>query len=480
MTTTDPRFDVFDEPATAPASTSGVTPEDPPPASIDPNWTAAPPQDVPAEEAVLGAMLLSADAVNEAASVLRPDDFYRPAHEQIYLAALAVNAAGITADPMTVLNRLAADGNLSAVGGAPILHTLVERVPTVSNAGTYARTVANVAARRRLVEEGMRLVQRAYADGGDAAELATEARARLDQAVAATGAAGRTVGGALDNLISSLEHPLDLSRTIPYGWPDLDLIMRPMSPGQLIVVGARPSAGKTIFGVDVLRNVSIRSSIPGAIVSLEMAEAEISERILAAEARVPLARILSHTLDDLDWDRVAAVTGRLSGAPLTIEDAAGADLTRIRSVARRTKARVLVVDYLTLVRTRDLDSRVQAVGEVVRGLKEMAREEAITIVCLAQLNRDSEKRADKRPALSDLRESGEVEQAADAVILLHRPELHDPETARAGEIDAIIAKQRSGPTGTVPLGFQGHYARITNLGTWADAPPARKADVPGF
>lgn len=445
--------------------------------SGDPNWTREPPQNVDAERAVLGAMLLSPLAVSDVAALLRPDDFYRPAHETIYLAILATAALGIPADPLTVAQRLGAESNLSMIGGAPYLHDLIAAVPQVASATHYARAVASTAGNRRLVEEGTRLVQAAMG-GTDPGELATEARARLDEAVAHTAPAGRLVGTGMAELIDDLENPLDLNAQLSTPWPDMTGVLLPFTPGQLIVVGARPSVGKTVFGIDLLRYIAITLGLPAALISMEMSELGINQRILSATAKVPLERIIGHRLQEADWDRVAAVSGRLAAAPLTIEDAPGADLTRIRSVIRRTSARLTVVDYLGLMATRKIDNRTQAVGENVRGLKIMAEDEQTVVVVLAQLNRDSEKRKDGKPLMSDLRESGEVEQAADVVILLHRPELSDPETNRPAEIDATIAKQRNGPTGTVALGFQGHYVRCVSLSNpWKQAGPER-ADPP--
>jgi replicative DNA helicase len=437
-----------------------------------------PPQDVGAEQSVLGGMLLSKDAIADVVEVLRPVDFYRPAHQLVYDAITDLYGKGDPVDAVTVKDALQKAGTLARVGGAPYLVTLVSSVPTAANAGYYARIVSEKAVLRRLVEAGTRIVQLGYAaDRGDSGQ--GDADEAVDKAQAA-------VYEVTERRLSQDYLPLEVLLTptleeleaiqshdgtmsgVPTGFADLDALTNGLHPGQLIVVAARPAIGKSTLGLDFARSASIAHGKTSCIFSLEMSRSEITMRLLSAEARVSLGSMRSGRLTDDDWTRLARRMGELASAPLYIDDSPNITMMEIRAKARRLKQRhdlkLIVLDYLQLMSSpRKVESRQQEVSEISRQCKLLAKELEVPIVAISQLNRSSEQRQDKRPMLSDLRESGAIEQDADVVILLHREDFYEPESPRAGEADFIVAKHRNGQTQTVPVSFQGRYSRFADM-----------------
>lgn len=366
-----------------------------------------PPHDLDAEMAVLGGMLLSKHAIAEAAETLDGGEFYKPAHEQIFTAILGLYADGQPADPVTVSAELARRGDLARVGGAPYLHTLMGCIPTAANAGWYAAIVREHAVRRRIIEAGTRIAQMGW-ETDDATDLA----AIIDAAQAETHALGTppdeqdapTNPDVFDQMLEDIENGVESG--VPTGFADLDRLTRGLHPGQLVVAAAR-------------------------------------ERVVTA--------------------------------PLMIDDATDLTLMRVRTKARRLKQRhnlrLIIVDYLQLMSAggaRKHENRQTEVAALSRGLKLLAKELHVPVVVLAQLNRGPEQRGDKRPMLSDLRESGAIEQDADVVILLHREDAYNTETPRRGEADLIVAKHRNGPTATITVAFQGSYSRFVDMAdTWS-------------
>ena len=375
-----------------------------------------PPQDVAAEQSVIGGMLMSKDAIADVVETLRGNDFYRPAHEAIYDAILDLYGRGEPADAVTVAAELTKRGELARIGGAPYLHTLLSSVPTAANAGYYARIVRERAVLRRLVDAGTRIVQLGYAtDGGDVDDLVNTAQAEV-YAVTERRTAEDYV--PLKDVINSTMEEIDAASHrgegmigVPTGFTDLDLLTNGLHPGQMIVVAARPAVGKSTLGLDIARSASIRNGMTSVIFSLEMSRNEISMRMLSAESQVPLQNMRKGTMRDEDWTRLARTMGRVSEAPLFIDDSPNMSLMEIRAKCRRLKQRhdlkLVVIDYLQLMSSgKRVESRQQEVSEFSRAIKLLAKELEVPVIAISQLNRGSEGRTDKKPQMSDLRESG--------------------------------------------------------------------------
>src|SRR3984957_12158763 len=578
-----------------------------------------PPQDLAAEQSVLGGMLLSKDAIADVLERLRPGDFYRPAHQNVYDAILDLYGRGEPADAVTVAAELDRRGMLRRIGGAPYLHTLISTVPTAANAGYYAGIVAEKALLRRLVEAGTGVVQYGYAgaDGADVAEIVDRAQAEIYDV-----ADRRTTEDfvALEDLLQPTMDEIDaiasnggVSRGVPTGFTELDEVTNGLHPGQMIIVAARPGVGKALaldtplptpdgwttmgevavgdellggdgrptrvvaateimlgrpcyevefsdgtvivadaehqwptaygirttdvlrggldtiaaagsmarygirpgattlmapalqvdavrpvgsvpvrcvqvdnaahlylagrgmvpthnstLGLDFMRSCSIKHRLPSVIFSLEMSKSEIVMRLLSAEAKIKLADMRSGRMNDDDWTRLARRMSEISEAPLYIDDSPNLTMMEIRAKARRLKQKadlkLIVIDYLQLMTSgKKHESRQVEVSEFSRQLKLLAKEIEVPVVAIAQLNRGPEQRTDKKPMLSDLRESGSLEQDADMVILLNRPDAFERDDPRGGEADFILAKHRNGPTKTVTVAHQLHLSRFTNM-----------------
>jgi replicative DNA helicase len=431
-----------------------------------------PPQDIVAEQAVLGAMLLSKDAIADVVSVLRAEDFYRPQHEMIFSAITDVYAAFRPVDAISVNDALSRRGEDSRVGGAQYLATLIAGVPTAANAGYYAQIVRDRAVLRRLVDAGTRITQLGYTtDGQPVEDLVNSAQAEV-YAVTERGAGEdyQRVGDVVDRVVGEIE---DLSSAqghvtgIPTGLTGLDQILGGLHKGQMVIVAARPGKGKSTLGLDFARSAAIRHQSPTVVFSLEMSQEEILHRLLSAESGVFLSNLRSGRMRQDDWPRVSARLGPIKEAPLFIDDSPNMALMEIRAKCRRLKQRhglkLVVVDYLQLMSSgKRVESRQQEVSEFSRALKLLAKELAVPVVAISQLNRGPEQRADKRPEISDLRESGSLEQDADVVILINQA-ADSPDNADRGTAELIVAKHRNGPTGSVRVAFQGHLSQFANL-----------------
>jgi len=417
---------------------------------------------------------LFADAIADVVEVLRPEDFYRPAHQTVYDCILDLYGRGEPADPVTVSAELERRGELVRLGGAPYLHTLIATVPTAANAAYYAEIVAEKAVLRRLVEAGTRIVQLGY-HGAEGAEV----DAVVDRAQAAiydvTDRRTSEDYVALEELLQPTMDEIDaiasrggVSLGVPTGFVDLDACTNGLHPGQMIVVAARPGLGKSTLGLDFARSCSVKHGMTSAFMSLEMSRTEIVMRLLSAEARIRLTDMRGGRMSDDDWTRMARRMSEISEAPLFIDDSPNLTMMEIRAKARRLRQRndlrLLVVDYLQLMTSgRRVESRQQEVSEFSRQIKLLAKELEIPVVAISQLNRGPEQRTDKKPMLADLRESGSIEQDSDVVLLVHREDMYERESPRAGEADLIIAKHRNGPTATVAVSFQGHYSRFSDM-----------------
>lgn len=432
-----------------------------------------PPQDLGAEQGVLGGMMLSKDAIADVVEKLRSNDFYRPAHELIYEAIIDLYGRGEPADFVTVADALREKGNLEKVGGAPYLADLIDAVPTAANAGFYAEIVAERATLRRLVEAGTRIVQLGFAaDGGEVDAAVNEAQAQVYSVT------DRTKSEDYVKLSEVIEPTMDFIEMlqsrggqvngVPTGFAEFDELTQGLHPGQMIIFAGRPAMGKTTLGMDVMRSAAIHNGMASAIFSLEMDRQEIMMRIMAAEAQVPMSRLRDGTVDDQDWERLARATTRFMDAPLYIDDSANMTLMEIRAKCRRLKQKadlkLVVIDYLQLMSSgKRVESRQQEVSEFSRALKLLAKEIEVPVIAISQLNRGNEQRTDKKPMMSDLRESGSIEQDADLIVLIHREDYYEKESARAGEADLIVAKHRNGATKTIPVAFEGHYSRFKDM-----------------
>jgi replicative DNA helicase len=578
-----------------------------------------PPQDLAAEQSVLGGMLLSKDAIADVLERLRPGDFYRPAHQNVYDAILDLYGRGEPADAVTVAAELDRRGLLRRIGGAPYLHTLISTVPTAANAGYYAGIVAEKSLLRRLVEAGTRVVQYGYAgaEGADVAEVVDRAQAEIYDVT------DRRLSEdfvPLEDLLQPTMDEIDaiassggLSRGVPTGFTDLDDVTNGLHPGQMIIVAARPGVGKALalntplptpagwttmgdvavgdlllggdgaptrvvaatdvlvgrpcyevefsdgtvvvadaqhqwptgygirttaqlrsgvdsiaaagaiaryadrrstatlmapllqidavrrvrsvpvrcvevdnaahlylagrgmvpthnstLGLDFMRSCSIKHRMASVIFSLEMSKSEIVMRLLSAEAKIKLADMRSGRMSDDDWTRLARRMSEISEAPLYIDDSPNLTMMEIRAKARRlsqkSDLKLIVIDYMQLMSSgKKFESRQQEVSEFSRNIKLLAKELSVPVVAISQLNRGPEQRTDKKPMISDLRESGSLEQDADMVILLHRPDAFERDDPRGGEADLILGKHRNGPTKTITVAHQLHLSRFTNM-----------------
>lgn len=436
------------------------------------------PHDDVAEQSVLGGMLLSKDAIADVVESLRASDFYKPAHETIYEAILSLYGHGSPADAITVADELKKRGELTRVGGASYIHTLIASVPTAANAQYYAEIVKEHAIMRRLIEAGTKIAQLGYANE-------TEVDTLVDQAQAEIYAV--TDGNAKEDYVSFSEaleetiNEIDANSNRPdgvYGVPtdfiEFDELTGGLHGGQMIVIAARPGVGKSTLALDIARSAAIHHQMTTVFFSLEMSRTELAMRVLSAEGKIPMSELKKGDLGTEGWTNLANLQGRIDSAPFFIDDSPNMTLMEIRAKCRRLKQRndlkLVVLDYLQLMSSgKKVESRQQEVSEFSRSLKLLAKELDVPVIALSQLNRGSEQRTDKRPMVSDLRESGSIEQDADMVILLHREDMYNPDSQRVGEADMIIAKHRGGPTRTIPLAFSGKYSRFNNMAN--EAPP---------
>jgi len=374
-----------------------------------------PPHDVAAEQCVLGGMLLSKDAISDVIEVIRPTDHYRPAHQLIHEAILDLYGRGEPADAITVANELTRRGEIARVGGGPYLHTLIASVPTAANAGYYARIVRERAILRRLVEAGTRIVQFGYAGEADADDLVDRAQAEVfavtdSRASEDYHSLSEIMPGALDE-IEAIGSRGGVLTGVPTGFSDLDTLTNGLHPGQMVVIAARPAIGKSTLALDFARAAAIRHGIATVLFSLEMGRNEITMRLLSAEARVPLSAMRTGQMNDDDWARLARRMSEVADAPLFIDDSPNMSMMEIRAKCRRLKQRndlkFVIIDYLQLMSSpRRVENRQQEVSEMSRSLKLLAKELDVPVIALSQLNRGPEQRTDKKPLLSDLRESG--------------------------------------------------------------------------
>jgi replicative DNA helicase len=434
-----------------------------------------PPNNVEAEESVLGSMMLSPEAIASVVEVVKPLDFYRPAHQRIYEAVLGIYARGEPVDAITAVEELKRRGWIQEVGGALAVYNLVESVPTPASAGYYARIVSDNALLRRLIEASSKIMANAYSIPDDPKKAADEAET-LIYAVARQNEKEEVVRmrDLVDESLVQLEHIQQRDSAfagVPTGFHDLDELLSGLQGGNLIIVAARPGVGKSSLVTNLARNVSMgdhsHSGTSVVMFSLEMSRFEIGMRLLCAESKVAWDRIRAGRVASEDWTHIVEAAEILHDAPLFIVDSGNVSIVDIRAKARRLKSKgglgLIIVDYLQLMSGHmRTESRQQEVAEISRSLKLLAKELDIPVIAVSQLNRNPETRADKRPQLSDLRESGSLEQDADIVMFIHRDDATE-DLAKKNTADIIVAKHRNGPTATIQLAFQPHLTRFVNI-----------------
>jgi replicative DNA helicase len=438
-----------------------------------PQAAPVPPQNLEAEESVLGAMMLSPGAIGAVSEILDASDFYRESHAKVYRAALALYAKGEPVDAITLVDELEERGELEDAGGRVRIHELAVLVPATANAAHYARIVREMATLRGLIRAGGEISRLGWERDGEARELVDRAEQvvfELSQQRVTSDFSdiASLLKDSFERITALYEAGAEVTGT-PSGFRDLDRLTSGFQPGNLIIVAARPSMGKSALALCVAANLAVRTNTPVGLFTLEMSKSEVTQRLLCSEAKVESQRLRSGKLAPEDWPRLVAAGDKLAKAPIYVDDTGSINMMEIRSKARRLKSRhpdlgLLVVDYLQLMTSgANAENRVQEVSQISRQLKVLARDLDVPIVALSQLSRAVEQRHDKRPILSDLRDSGSIEQDSDLVAFIYRDEYYHEDSEQQGLAEVILAKHRNGPTDSIKLSFLKRYAKFTDL-----------------
>jgi replicative DNA helicase len=434
-----------------------------------------PPHDLDAEESVLGAMLVSGNAIAIVSEMLRAEDFYRRSHATMYETILQVYAEGGTVDSITLINALQNKGLLDEVGGKAAVHTLASTVPAVANAYRYAEIVRDSSTYRNLIRAGTEIAQLGYERLGEPQELVDQAEQVVfsiaDQRITSDFSPISTLLNESFERISQLHESGREVTGVATGYRKLDKITAGFQPSNLIILAARPGMGKTSLALNIAAHVGIRENLPVAIFSIEMSRDEVTQRLMCSEGKVDSSRLRTGKLAPDEWPKLTAACSTLQEAPIYVDDTAGITALEIKAKTRRLKARhpnlaLVVIDYLQLMSGGGrFDNRVNEISHISRQLKLIARDLEVPVLALSQLSRAVEQRPakDRRPQLSDLRESGSIEQDADLVMFVYRDDYYDPESEHKGEAELIIGKHRNGPLDSVQLAYQGRYTRFANL-----------------
>lgn len=432
-----------------------------------------PPQNVEAEQAVLGAVLLDGEALVTVMERIHGDDFYRASHQRIFEAMVEIADDQEPIDLVTITSRLQDKKQIEEVGGVSYLSELANSVPTAANVDYYAQIVEEKSMLRKLIRAATQIVSNGYASSDDVGELLSEAEHRILEISNRRSTSGfvpiRDVLMEVFERVEFLFNHKGGTTGIPSGFQDLDKMTSGFQKNDLIIVAARPSVGKTAFALNIAQNVGVRSKESVAIFSLEMSAAQLVQRIICAEANVDASRMRTGFLEGNDWEKMTMAISALSEAEIYIDDSPTLTVAEIRAKCRRLKKEnglgLILIDYLQLIhgRGKSGENRQQEVSEISRTLKAIARELEVPVIALSQLSRGVEQRQDKRPMMSDLRESGSIEQDADIVAFLYRDDYYDKESEKKDIIEIIIAKQRNGPVGTVELVFLKNYNKFVNL-----------------
>ncbi len=432
-----------------------------------------PPHSLEAEQSVLGSLMLDKNAVTKIADMIKAEDFYRDIHSIVYDVMMELYEGREPIDVLSVANRLDEKGATERVGGPSYLASLVNSVPSASNIVHYAKLVQRKATLRRLIGAGSDIVEMGYDESEDVEKSLDEAEQRLFRV------SQKFVKQDFVPIKPILEHAFEridqlhksdnTFRGVPTGFPDLDGLLSGLQKSDLIILAARPSIGKTTFALDIARQVGVNSKIPVGIFSLEMGSDQLVDRMIASQANVDLWRLRTGKLQNNDFQLIGDAIGTLSETPIFIDDTGSVNIMEMRTMARRLQAEhqlgLIIIDYLQLMegRSRSGDNRVQEISEISRGLKQLARELNIPVLALSQLSRAVESRPDQVPKLSDLRESGSIEQDADVVMFLYREDRAKPDTPNKNIVDIIVAKHRNGPVGRVQVYFHENSATFKSL-----------------
>ena len=432
-----------------------------------------PPQNLDAEESVLGAMLLAPGAIGAVSELLDAGDFYRESHARIYRAALALYAKGEPVDAITLVDELEQRGELEQSGGRTRIHELAALVPATANAAHYARIVREMATLRGLIAVGGEIARLGWERPGETTDLVDRAEQVVFELSQKRVTGEFTHIEALlkesfERITALYESGADVTGT-PSGFKELDQLTSGFQPGNLIILAARPSMGKSALGLCMAANLGVRYGIPVAVFTLEMSKSEVTQRLMCSEAKVESQRLRTGKLAVDDWPRLTTACDKLAKAPIFVDDTGSITLMELRSKARRLKSRepdlgLIVVDYMQLMTSgTTAENRVQEVSQISRSLKVLARDLDVPILAMSQLSRAVEQRHDKRPILSDLRESGSIEQDSDVVMFVYRDEYYNDESDQQGLAEVIVAKHRNGPTDAIKLSFLKRYAKFADL-----------------
>ena len=439
-----------------------------------------PPHSVEAEQSVLGGLLLEASALDKIADLMTDDDFYRHEHRLIYRQVVRLSELAKPIDVITVAEALEIAGELDKVGGLPYLGNLAQNVPSAANIRRYGEIVRERSIMRKLVEVGTDIASSAYNPAGrDAAQLLDEAEGKVLK-IAEAGSRGKQGFIAMPPLLTQVverietlygrDNQSDVTGTAT-GFTDLDRMTSGLQAGELIIVAGRPSMGKTAFSINIAENVALDSKLPVAIFSMEMGASQLAMRMLGSVGKLNQHDLRTGRLQDDDWGRLTHALGKLNDAPIHIDESAALSAMEVRARSRRLHRQngglgLIVVDYLQLMSSsasKASENRATEISEISRSLKSLAKELSVPVVALSQLNRSLEQRPNKRPVMSDLHESGAIEQDADLILFIYRDEVYNSDSPDKGKAEIIIGKQRNGPIGKVELAFRGEYTRFDNL-----------------
>ncbi len=431
-----------------------------------------PPQNLDAEKSVLGAMMIDAEAIGVALEILDPSWFYEESHRHIYSAILDLYNNHKNVDLITLSDKLKSSGQLESVGGVTYLTSVIDYVPSAANIEHYARIVREKGIQRMLIKSATQIISRSYEAKDNVAELVDEAERLIFEVADLRQRQGavhiKDLVKSTIETIDTLYQRKEYITGIPTGFMEFDRLTSGLQKSDLIIVAGRPSMGKSALAVSMAEYAALEKKIPVAFFSLEMSKEQLVQRMLCSHARVDAHKVRSGFLSPSDWPKLTAAAGKLSSSMIFIDDLPAISALELRAKARRLKAnhniQLIVLDYLQLMRSSiKTDSRQQEISEISRSIKALARELSVPIIAISQLSRAVESRQDHRPQLSDLRESGAIEQDADVVVLLMREEYYNPTEENKGITEVIIAKQRNGPVGTVKLTFIKEYMRFENL-----------------
>ena len=431
-----------------------------------------PPQNIDAEQSVLGAILLDREAIYRAMKLLRPEDFYRESHRLIYETMLELDESGSPVDMITLCEQLRLKGALEKAGGVSYIASLAEMVPTAANIDYYTRIVEEKALLRTLIQLSTRIAGMGFEEGEEPEKLIAEAERMI------TELGGRRAATAFfairDILLETFSHLEFLysnqggAMGVSTSFSDLDRLCTGLQPSDLIILAGRPGMGKTALGLGIGYSAALKQNIPVAVFSLEMSREQLVQRILCAEAKVDQHRLRTGDLSEEDWRKLHETKDKIANIPIFIDDTPGITVRQVRAKARQLKAEkglgLIVIDYLQLMQgSKKVENRQQEISEISRSLKGLAKELNVPVLALAQLSRSVEQRDKKRPIMSDLRESGSLEQDADLVMFIYRDEYYNRDSEKKGIAEIIIAKHRNGPVGYVELGFLSEYTKFVPL-----------------